>query len=142
MSSMLLTLSRKMNLDKVGISASLLCAIHCALMPFLLPVAAMLGFSFLWSPGFEALMLLLALAVGLYSLTIGYRHSHRNSLPFLFLAGGIAVILLSKLLFPEDWEFVVLPIGALLIVASHGLNWWLISRFTHDRTCPVHHHHA
>jgi len=47
---------QKLNLDKVGIGASLLCAIHCALLPVLFTTLPLMGVELLKSkhvePGF------------------------------------------------------------------------------------------
>ncbi|MBF2053583.1 MAG: MerC domain-containing protein [Candidatus Sericytochromatia bacterium] len=40
-------------LDTIGITASLLCAVHCALHPLLLVILPVAGLSFLISSGFE-----------------------------------------------------------------------------------------
>lgn len=121
--------AEKFNLDKFGISASLLCAIHCAFMPFLLPLAAMLGLGFLWEPAFEIAMILLALAVGAISITSGYLKVHRTIYPYFFLISGIVMIIATKLFFDHHLEPVLLPIGALMIVASHWFNYRLNQQY-------------
>ncbi len=129
--------AEKFNLDKFGISASLLCAIHCAFMPLLLPLAAMLGLGFLWEPAFEIAMILLALAVGAISITSGYLNVHRNIYPYIFLVSGIAMIIATKLFFDHHFEPVLLPIGALLIVASHWFNYRLHQQYA-VKSCAAH----
>ena len=123
-----------MNLDKFGISASLLCAIHCAMMPVLLPIAALAGLGFLWTPAFEAVMILIALAVGAYSITNGYLKIHQTLYPMLFLVGGFLLIIGSKTIFDHALEHVLLPVGSLLIVVSHWLNWRLYKQHTEVKT--------
>jgi len=124
----------RFDLDKFGMSASLLCAIHCALVPLILPAMAAFGLGFLWSHEFEFGMIALALIVGALSLTRSYRHVHHSIAPYLLLGIGMAIILASKFFIDAAWEFIVLPIGALFIVAAHWINWRL------HRRCAVSEH--
>ncbi len=117
--------ANRFNLDKFGMSASLLCAIHCALVPLILPAMAAFGLGFLWSQEFEFGMIILALIIGALSLTRSFRHVHHNVTPYLLLGIGMAIILASKFFISTKWEFIVLPIGALFIVAAHWINWRL-----------------
>ncbi|MCB0274743.1 MAG: MerC domain-containing protein [Calditrichaeota bacterium] len=109
-------------------SASFLCAIHCAFAPLLIPLMAAFGFGFLWSHEFETGMIGLSLVVGGWSLTSSYVKVHRNWVPYVFLAAGIALIALTRFVFPEDWELIGLPSGAILIVIAHWLNYRLVQR--------------
>ena len=54
----------KINWDALGISASLACAIHCALLPLFMTSLPLFGVNIIHNPLFEALMILLALAIG------------------------------------------------------------------------------
>ena len=113
---------RQLLLDKVGMSASMLCAVHCALAPVLLPLATALGLGVIWSPVFENGMIFIALAVGLFALTRGYRNFHKKLLPIYFLVLGISAIVASKFLVNHEYEGIVLPLGVPIIVAAHWLN--------------------
>ena len=131
-----LKVADRYNLDKLGISASLLCAIHCALVPLVLPLVSSLGLSFLWSHEFELFMIALAAVVGLWALSHGYRHAHRSLLPFTVFGIGMAIILASKIWINPAYEFLVLPAGAMLIVAAHWRNWKL------HQHCDLQHDHT
>jgi uncharacterized membrane protein len=113
----------KLNLDKIGISASLLCAIHCALVPLILPVMSTLGLGFLWSHETEVFMIVFAFVVGVWSLGHGYIHAHHNLRPFILFSIGMSIILISKLIFHHEHEYIILPIGAIFIIAAHWQNW-------------------
>ncbi|MEZ4765030.1 MAG: MerC domain-containing protein, partial [Calditrichia bacterium] len=81
MGTFVLKIADRYNLDKLGISASLLCAIHCALVPVILPLMSTVGLGFLWSHEFEFFMIALAFVVGIWALSHGYRYAHRKLLP-------------------------------------------------------------
>jgi len=121
----------RLNLDKIGMSTSLICAVHCAMAPLLLPVMALWGLGFIWGEAIEIGMLLFALAVGVFSLTKSYRKVHRKFYPFYFLVGGMGLIFLSHVSLPSSAEPFVLPVGALLVVLAHWLNYRLCKQ------CPV-----
>ena len=49
--------------DWIGVAASLLCAIHCAAMPFVVGFLPLLGLSFLADPSFHQWMVAVCLAL-------------------------------------------------------------------------------
>ena len=55
-------------LDRFGAAGSLLCAIHCALLPALLALAPSLGLSFWLSDGLERAVVVFVTFLGLFSL--------------------------------------------------------------------------
>lgn len=115
-------------LDRIGMSTSFLCAIHCAIAPLLLPLVAATGLSFVWSHEFEYAMIGLAAVVGGWSLTTSYFKVHRSKMPYLLLGLGMGTIALAKFGLDESWEFLVLPLGAILIVVAHWLNYRLVKK--------------
>ncbi|MDX2047179.1 MAG: MerC domain-containing protein, partial [Chitinophagaceae bacterium] len=54
----------KINYDALGIAASVACAIHCAVLPLVLTSLPVLGTNIIDNPGFEYLMIIIALAIG------------------------------------------------------------------------------
>src|SRR5690606_8345929 len=60
-------------LDRFGAAGSLLCAIHCALLPALLALAPSLGLSFWLGDGVEQSVVVFVTFLGLFSLIWGYR---------------------------------------------------------------------
>jgi hypothetical protein len=116
----------KFNWDALGISASLACAIHCALLPLFLQSLPIFGFNIIDNPLFEIFMICLAAAIGLYSLYHGWRkHHHKISPIFLFSAGMI--LLLSKQVWHEFQLWFLFP-AVILIVAGHLQNFRLIRK--------------
>ena len=137
MSTFVLKIADRFNLDKLGISTSLLCAIHCAVVPIVPLFAGIVGVDIIWSHEFEILMIALAIIIGIWSLVHGFIHAHRNFLPFTIFAIGVAIIFASKVWVDESQEFWVLPIGALFLIIAHWKNWRM---HKHCSAMPGHQH--
>lgn len=119
----------RINWDALGISASVICAIHCALLPLLLTSLPLFGVNIIHHLGFELGMIALALFIGSYSMYHGYTKHHHRLLPWaLFLVGGVFLVL--KQVFPVYQLLLLIPAVA-LIVYSHLLN---------VRSCRAHNH--
>jgi len=108
--------------DKVGISASIMCAVHCLLMPVLLPFIALSHLKIISEPFFENGMITFAVLVASFALTRGYCSQHKQVLPFYFYAAGMTFVLLGKFLIAEDLEALLVPIGAFFFAVSHSVN--------------------
>jgi hypothetical protein len=119
----------KINWDALGITASLACAIHCALLPLFLTSLPLFGINIIHNFFFEAGMIALAFGVGSYSFYHGYRKHHHSALPFILFGAGI-ILLILKLFFIRYENWLLVPAVTLIIVA-HVLNF---------RFCRVHNH--
>jgi len=78
--------------DRIGATASFLCAIHCALLPFVLALLPFLGLEFLADHRFERGFVLFACALALVALVRGFRR-HQQPLPLLLAAPVLALML-------------------------------------------------
>lgn len=110
----------KINWDLLGIFTSLACAIHCAILPILLSSLPLFGINIIDSHGFEILMIIIALFVGIYSLSHGIKH-HSLLLPVFLFSGGI-ILLILKQIWHEDQLWFLVP-AVLLIFAAHYINY-------------------
>lgn len=117
-------------MDKIGMSVSTICAIHCLLTPVLLPLLTLSGLTFVSDPQFELGLVALAVVLASYSILTSYFKQHKKLLPFYFFLLGITFVIIAKSLVSEQLERFVLPIGALLFTLAHGVNWRLC------RNCP------
>lgn len=115
------TILKSKNLDRLGITASLACAIHCAALPFLMTSLPLLGLSFLAHSWVEILMICISLFLGFYSLLRSYP-LHRKMVPVLTLIAGFALIAAGHYLL-EGLEAILIPLGGLTIAGAHVLNW-------------------
>jgi len=127
--------SYKINLDRLGITASTLCAIHCAALPFVITVLPMWGMGFLANEAVEITMIALSLILGVWSLSSGYRKQHQRIAPILVLILGFICIAFGHFSGLEMLEPVLIPLGGFTIAAAHYFNLRLL------KNCPVNHNH-
>ena len=119
----------KINWDVLGISTSLACAIHCALLPLFLTSLPLFGINIIHNTSFEIGMILLALAIGSFTLYHGYRRHHHSWLPLVLFFFGFAFLVLKQF-FVQYESWLLIP-AVLLIIIAHLLNY---------RFCRVHNH--
>ncbi len=104
-------------------TASVLCAIHCAIVPILITSLPLLGLGFLANPLLEWGMITLALFIGFYAIGLSYFRTHHKPLPIILLTTGFLVILAGHLLITGWHEAIIVPVGGLLIAAAHFFNF-------------------
>lgn len=125
-------------LDRFGATGSLICAVHCALLPALLAAAPALGLSFWLSDGVEATIVIFVTVLGLFSLIWGYLR-HRALMALLLLVPGL-LLLWAGLLNPELHHSqiphaVVMTLGGVLVGLAHVVNLRLNHVHVHDASC-------
>ena len=118
-----------MNWDALGVTTSLACAIHCAILPLFVSVLPLFGVNIIHNLAFEAGMVFLAFCIGAYSLYHGFRKHHHHKLPLLLFIGGILLLVL-KLFFIHYETWLLIP-AVVFIITAHYLNY---------RFCRVHNH--
>lgn len=119
----------RINWDALGITASVACAIHCAVLPLFMSALPLFGMNIIHNLAFETGMVLLAFGIGSYSFYHGYRKHHHSWMPFLLFSAGIT-LLVFKLFFIHYETWLLIPAVA-LIVWAHFINY---------RSCRVHAH--
>jgi len=119
----------KVNWDALGITTSLACAIHCAVLPLLLTSLPVFGIDIIDNVSFEYLMILLACGIGCYALYHGYYKHHHQLMPLLIFLLGI-LFLIGK----QSWhhlQFWFLVPAVTFIIAAHFLNYRLCRKANH-----------
>jgi hypothetical protein len=109
-------------LDRVGVVASTLCAIHCALLPLVIAVLPMTGLNFLSNPVVECAMIFTAALVGILSLGISFIRIHKRIWPLILFFAGLATIAFSHVEFTGWTEGPLVASGGILIVIAHFIN--------------------
>jgi hypothetical protein len=107
-------------LDKTSIWLALVCALHCLLVPVLLPTLSLMGLSFLGMLWLERVVLTVSLLIGGAAVVIGMRH-HRSPIPLLMLAAG-GLLYFNKHAFSHEIEYAMIIMGSILIVSAHVMN--------------------
>ena len=108
-------------LDRIGIWVSSLCALHCLLLPLLLPIAPLVASSVFAEVWFERMILTFSILVGFAALFVGFHKYHRQLYPLYSLALG-GLIYWNKDIFGHEYEPFTIAVGAFLIVAAHFTN--------------------
>lgn len=114
-------------LDQLGMTASLACAVHCAVLPFVLTALPLFGLSFLAHSWVELVMIGLSFIIGVYSLSTSYP-KHKKLLPIMVLVTGFGLIAIGHHLI-ESIEAILIPMGGFTIAGAHYINW------KYSRTC-------
>ena len=119
--------------DRIGATASFLCAIHCALLPFVLTVLPLLGLGFLAGHRFERDFVIFAATLALFSLVGGYRR-HRRPFPLLLAVPGLLLLLLG-VTWATDISIVLHSVmvacGGALVASAHFVNLAIDRRHAH-----------
>ena len=108
-------------LDRIGIAATSLCALHCILLPIILPLLPLLGLSFLADHTWEHIFLLLTAVFGSVAIFSGFKRYHKRLYPFYLLYLGV-VIYWMKHDFSQELEPFFIVGGAGFIIAAHFIN--------------------
>lgn len=127
----------KINWDGLGITASVACAIHCAVLPLLFTSLPFLGVDIIHNKAFEFGMIALAFVIGVYALQHGYRKHHHSKTPMLLLAMGFACLLLKEILHAHQ-TWLVIP-ALVFIVSAHYYNYRLCQKARHCHSDDCNH---
>jgi len=127
-----------LKLDLIGFSASTICAIHCALMPFIIVFLPLMGLQFMANPFVEYIFIAASLVIGSFTFKHGYFNHHKKLYPFILFLSGFTIIMVGHFFFHEhsheviqDMESVhndetmflmIAPAGAFIIAISHLIN--------------------
>ena len=127
----------RINWDAVGVSASLACAIHCALLPLFLTSLPLFGINIINNESFEAGMILIAFGVGSFSLCHGFKKHHHRWAPLVIFSFGFLLLVMKEFVIAyETW--LLIP-AVLLIVTAHLLNYRFCRQANHCHTGDCNH---
>lgn len=128
--------SVKIDLDKAGATASLTCAVHCALMPLVITLLPLIGLSFLADERMEWALLGVSALLGSSSLCLGYRE-HRKRQALLLLSLGLTALVMGRVLEEHHFEAAGVAgvvLGGCTVATAHFVN----RRLCHScRSCRV-----
>jgi len=111
--------------DRVGATASFLCALHCAALPFVLALLPALGLGFLASHTFERWFIAFATTLATTMLVRGYLR-HRVPHALMLLAPSLVLLWLGGFVFDFETSTAVhatlVALGGSGVAAAHVLN--------------------
>ena len=125
----------KVNWDYMGITTSVACAIHCALLPVVASTLPIFGINIIHNTFFEWGMIILAFAVGSYSLLHGFIKHHKNYLPIYIFFTGFIFLVLKQFIISQQYLF--LAIAVFLIITAHLFNYRYCKQ---SKACNSPHH--
>ena len=121
--------------DRAAISLSLLCSIHCLMLPAALVLIPTLASLPMGEEAFHKWMLVAVIPVSIFALAMGCKkHKHYQLLTYGLVGIGILVIaaLLGHDLVGETGEKILTVIGSLVMVYGHYRNHKLCVQHTCD----------
>jgi len=111
--------------DRLGAAASLLCAVHCAALPFVLALLPALGLGFLANHGFERAFIACASALAVTMAVHGYRR-HRGVRVFALLVPGLSMLWIGGFAFDLGhatlWHSLFVAAGGSCVALAHVAN--------------------
>ena len=124
--------------DSLGSVGAVLCAVHCALLPFALVLLPMVGFGLLASSAFETGFVLFATALAIASLWNGYLR-HRAYRAMAILVPGLvalwAGVFITQIHESASVHALMMSVGGVLVGAAHLVNLRLTEVHVHDANC-------
>jgi tetrahydromethanopterin S-methyltransferase subunit C len=127
----------QVNWDALGITTSLLCAIHCAVLPLLLTSLPLFGINIIHNNFFEAGMIALAFSIGSLALFHGYKRHHHRPLPLFIFSTGFIFLVLKEIFL--SYEIVLLVPAVLLILTGHFFNYRFCRKANHCHSSDCNH---
>lgn len=122
--------------DRIGATASFLCALHCAALPFVLTVLPVLGLGFLANHEFERWFIAFATTLALTMLVRGFRR-HRGPQALALLVPSLALLWLGGFVVHAEgfvaWHAVLVALGGSGVAIAHVVNLRL--SHAHDACC-------
>lgn len=126
--------------DKFAIGLSMMCAIHCLALPFLLVLLPSMAALQLDNEVFHLWMVVAVLPTSIYALTLGCKQHKRYRLLILSVIGLALLVMglvLGEVLIGEAGEKLLSVIGAGFVAAGHWFNYRLCRALKHkDWACP------
>lgn len=110
--------------DRLGFTASVLCAVHCALLPLALALLPALGLNVGGWLDFDQAFVVFATVLGVTTLTVGYRR-HRAFRAWALLLPGLALVWGGAFTWLHDHGLAhaaIMVAGGLLLAAAHLVN--------------------
>lgn len=129
----------KINWDALGISASVICAIHCAVLPLFMASLPLFGVNIIENVAFELGMIALAFVIGVYSLRHGYKFHHHKKLPLLLFATGIFFLILKQVYL--QYHALLLVPAVICIISAHLVNYRYCRNHNHAHADDCDHDH-
>ena len=108
------------SLDFWGTTTSLLCALHCAVLPFILSFGLINTHSWMANPLFEIIVLTLTCIFVYFSIIRSYFQNRSTKTVLVVAIIGLFLVIIHHIL--PYYNTLVVVIGGIMIAVSHILN--------------------
>jgi hypothetical protein len=111
--------------DRLGMWLSYGCAVHCALMPFVIGYLSLNGMGWIAEESTEWTIIACSLSLGLIRLSYSYFKEHKQMEPVLLFICGLLLVFAAKGILvetPESLEPVGMVAGGLMMGTAHFRN--------------------
>ena len=133
----LLRMKLQVNWDALGIATSVVCAVHCAVLPLVLTSLPLFGINIIHNNFFEAGMITLAFMIGSLALYHGFKRHHHRVLPLLIFSMGFIFLVLKQILIA--YEVWLLAPAVAFILCAHFLNFCYCRKANHCHSSDCNH---
>jgi hypothetical protein len=138
---------RVISLDKLGISLSFICAIHCMITPLIMLSIPIMARYYLAQPWFHWILALFIVPVGLWAFISGYLQHQKKmvlflGLPGLVIVGVIPVFFHDYFAWFHFWwaESAFMIVGSVFLISAHWVNRNACNHELHNHHGPHRHH--
>ncbi|HUO57312.1 MAG TPA: MerC domain-containing protein, partial [bacterium] len=107
--------------DGLGAALSLVCAVHCALLPFVLALLPLAGLAFLKDERLEIGLILTSLSVAAFALARGFGRHRDWRVPAVGLMGTV-LWGCGHFFLAQPWEGLAMGLGGCHLAAAQWLN--------------------
>ena len=130
-------MSLALRIDRLGAGVSFLCAIHCAVTPFLVAILPVMGHRFLANPALENSILGSSRLLASFSVYRGLR-IHRQPRILILFGAALVLIVIGRTAVHGAMETPFLAAGGFLFVCGHFVNHRLSRCCAHHREAACH----
>ncbi|MFY8026057.1 MAG: MerC domain-containing protein [Sediminibacterium sp.] len=116
--------------DSISISASLLCAIHCVVLPFFFTTLPLFNFDIIENIWIESFTILVSAFFGGWAIFNGYRKYHRNKFVVFIFLQGMLMLFFGNFLPDETGDMTLKLFGGISVIVAHINNWKLSKHCT------------
>ncbi|WP_288412232.1 MerC domain-containing protein [uncultured Sphingomonas sp.] len=114
---------RQRLLDGFAVTASMLCLIHCLILPILLIALPVLATMLVVPEAFHTIAFAIALPTSILAMASGHARHHRFGPAMLAAAGLMLLGIGAFAIDSETAERIVTSVGAVTLAVAHVLNW-------------------
>ncbi len=114
--------------DKIAVSASILCGVHCLFLPLLVVVSPTIAATIFGQESFHQILVFFIIPISVIGLFMGCRKHKNKFVALLGLVGLMTLGLAASLghsMLGESGETILTLIGSLAIASSHVRNYLL-----------------